>query len=182
MTEIQERLFELFNEANEQLFQTDLDNILMGVNERNLCGCLASYIGNLQDKYGLNEYYADTEYNRKQNGEIKTILDGNMEEVRINCDLILHSRGESVIEDNMLAIEMKKSDRPEDHKLSDKIRLRALTKNSFDDIWSNDGETHPEHVCGYELGIYMEIDINNREMILEGYASGNMIFESSEEF
>ncbi|MGS2764806.1 hypothetical protein [Sinomicrobium sp. M5D2P9] len=116
----------------------------------------------LLEKYELSEYYSDPEYNRKQNGEIKTILDHEMKEVKINCDVIIHSRGNNIGNDNLLALEMKKSNRPEYEKASDKIRLRALTKESYDDVWSNDGKTFPEYVCGYELGIYMELDIDNR--------------------
>lgn len=61
--------------------------------------------------HGLIGYFADAEYNRKQNGQIKTIIDENMEEVKVQCDLILHSRGKNVERDNLIAIEMKKSNR-----------------------------------------------------------------------
>lgn len=46
-------------------------------------------------------------------------------------------------------------------KENDKARLVALTKDSYDGVWSFDGKTLPEHVCGYDLGIYYEIDSNN---------------------
>ena len=60
-------------------------------------------------------YYTDVEYNRNAGG-IKTIrktIRGQQEEIiPINCDLILHSRGENVDQDNLIAIEMKKSNAP----------------------------------------------------------------------
>ena len=84
--------------------------------------------------------------------------------------------------DNLIAVEMKKSTRPEDEKLSDKLRLRALTKSSYDDVWSYDGKAHPEHVCGYQLGIYIELDIENENYKIEGYVSGEKEFESAASF
>ncbi|MDY4348487.1 hypothetical protein [Pectobacterium brasiliense] len=110
----------------------------------------------------MHGYFADVEYNRKQNGKVKTIMDGDFNIVRINCDLILHSRGDNVERDNLIAIEMKKSERPKIEKKNDINRLRAMTKKSFDDIWSFDGKTHPEHVCGYEIGYFIEI--NNEDL------------------
>lgn len=163
------RIFEL---STDIFFVDELDNILNDVNERNLCGRLAIYIENITKKNNIEGYYADTEYNRKQNGQVKTILDDEMNVVNINCDIILHRRGKTVARDNLIAIEMKKSNRPEDDKLSDKKRLRALTKDSFDDIWSFDGVTHPDHVCGYVLGFYMEINIKARNCLIECFQKG----------
>ncbi|MDB4920044.1 hypothetical protein [Mucilaginibacter sp.] len=69
----------------------------------------------------------DNEYNRKQEGQVKTIIDDNEVVVTITCDLLIHSRGEVIDHDNLLALEMKKSTAPEADKLSDKQRLCALT-------------------------------------------------------
>ena len=93
------------------------------------------------------------EYNRN-NGKIKTIKNSKEEIITINCDLIIHSRGEIIEQDNLLALEMKKSTAPKEEKLKDKERLMALTKDTFDDVWPFDGKTLPEHVCRYILGIY----------------------------
>lgn len=182
MTKLQIKLFNLFNEAKEKLFLKEIDNIIAGVNERNLCGRLSTYMEILLEKYELTEYYSDTEYNRKQNGEIKTILDDEMNVVTINCDVIIHSRGNKIGYDNLLAIEMKKSNRPEQEKINDKKRLRALTKVSYDDVWSNDGKTFPEHVCGYALGIYMELDIFNRNCLFESYRNGSKLNDWNQGF
>ncbi|MCG6191484.1 hypothetical protein [Maribellus maritimus] len=165
-------LHQIFESSTDIFFVDELDNILNNVNERNLCGRLAIYMENLVKQNKISGYYADPEYNRKQNGQVKTILDDEMNVVSINCDIILHSRGKIVAQDNLIAIEMKKSNRPEEEKLSDKKRLRALTKDSYDDIWSFDGVTLPEHVCGYILGFYMEIDIKARSCLIECYQKG----------
>ncbi len=182
MTELQTKLLHLFNEGKEKLFLKEIDNILAGVNERNLCGRLSTYLEILLEKYDLTEYYSDPEYNRKQNGKIKTILDDEINVVTINCDIIVHSRGNQIGKDNLLAIEMKKSNRPEHEKVSDKNRLRALTKDSYNNIWSNDGKTFPEHVCGYELGIYLELDIPNRNCLFESYENGVKMDEWNQQF
>jgi hypothetical protein len=96
-------------------------------------------------------YYADTEYNRMQEGRVKTILDEEAHEVRITCDLILHSRGEIAKKDNLIAIEMKRLEHPASEKRKDRIRLRTLTKSSYDGVWSADSKTLPEYVCGYKV-------------------------------
>ena len=182
MNEIQNNLYAFFNEGKVKFFEREVDNILDGTSERNLCGRLAIYLEFLLEKHGLTEYFADPEYNRKQNGKVKTMLGENMEVVTINCDLIIHSRGNEMEMDNLLAIEMKKSTRSEDDKVSDKNRLRTLTKSSYDDVWSYDGNTHPEHVCSYQLGIYFELDIENRNYIIEGFVRGKREFQTQEEF
>lgn len=158
-----------------QFLDGETENILSGVSERNLCGRLAPILENVAKEYRLTEYFADIEYNRKQNGQIKTILDEKFKVITINCDLILHSRGNNVERDNLIAIEMKKSSRSNEEKENDRARLRAMTKSSYDGIWSFDGETHPKHVCGYELGAFVELNSNIREIQIEYFASGNSV-------
>ena len=87
MTSQQNHLLNFFNEGKTKFFQKEKSNILSGVSERNLCGRLSIYLEMLLEKYGLENYYSDPEYNRKQNERVKTILDENMEVVTINCDL-----------------------------------------------------------------------------------------------
>ncbi len=98
----------------------------------------------------------------RNNGRIKTIYNEDLKVVTIICDLIVHSRGEIVEKDNLIALEMKKAYRSMQEKENDKARLVALTKDSYDGVWSFDGKTLPEHVCGYDLGIYYEIDSKHR--------------------
>jgi hypothetical protein len=173
-------LIKIFKEATDIFFVEELQNILNGVAERNLCGRLAIHLTNKLNEYGIIGYYADPEYNRKQDGKVKTILDDEMEVVPIQCDLIVHSRGNNIKQDNLIAIEMKKSNRPEAEKESDRKRLRALTKDSYDDIWSYDGSALPEHVCGYVHGIYMILDIRARTCRFEYYQKGKKVREKTE--
>lgn len=121
-----------------------------------------------------SRYYVDVEYNRN-NGRVKTICNDDLKVVTIMCDLIVHSRGEIVEKDNLIALEMKKSYRPMKEKENDKARLVALTKDSYDGVWSFDGKTLPEHVCGYDLGGYYEIDSKNCLIDIEYYVKGKKV-------
>jgi len=169
-----EQLLKIFETSNEELLSKDIKNILNDTNERNLCGRLAIYLNDRIRTSDYSDYYVDNEYNRNLNGEIKTIIDDELNVININCDIIIHSRGETLKQDNLIAIEMKKSYRPQDDKDKDRNRLIALTKDSYDDVWSVDGKTLPEHVCGYVLGIYSEFDIESRTILIEYYQKGKM--------
>ncbi len=159
-------------ECLEQFLNEEVRNIESGISEQNLCGRLMLIMHSHLSSYNLSNYYVDNEYNRQQGGEIKTIINNIFEVVNVKCDIILHSRGECILNDNLVAIEMKKSSRPEKEKNKDRVRLIALTKDSYNDIWSNDGTTHPEHVCGYKLGVYLEINLEQRTFLVETYSSG----------
>lgn len=173
---------DIFKDALDEFFASEAQNILSGVSERNLCARLAMQLERIANEKGLHGYYADTEYNRKQNGKVKTMMDDDMQVISITCDLILHSRGEIIEKDNLIAIEMKKSERPEEEKVSDRSRLRTLTKASFDDIWSYDGQTHPEHVCGYDLGYFVELNKNNSSYTVQEFKNGNLCRQFNGQF
>lgn len=158
--------------ALDDFFKKEVSSILDDVSERNLCARLAMHFERHMQAIGLNGYYADPEYNRKQEGRVKTILSGNMEVIQITCDLIIHSRGEIPAKDNLIAIEMAKANKSPVDDQSDRHRLMALTKSSYDDIWSYDGKTFPEHVCGYVKGLYLIIDSRNRRAQIEHYSQG----------
>ena len=181
MAEIPELLIlDIFSSSLQTLLHEEAQEIIEGVNERNNCARWAMYLQQEAQNQGLEEYIADAEYNRKQNGQIKTILDGEGKVVTINCDLILHTRGANIAADNLIAIELKKHDRPDEEKQRDRERLRALTKDSYDGIWMNDGSTPPEHVCGYRLGAYVELDRNQRLCHVEFYKNGE--YDSNVEY
>lgn len=161
--------------AVSRFVDAETANILSGVSERNLCGRLALILESVAHECGLAGYFAAVEYNRKQGGKVKTIINKDYKVISINCDLILHSRGDNVESDNLIAIEMKKSNRPEKEKESDRSRLRTMTKSSYDGVWSHDGTAHPEHVCGYDLGAFIELDQHEREKRVEYFANGDSI-------
>jgi hypothetical protein len=167
-----DQLRSLFCSAIGEFLREETDNILNGTSERNLCGRLAPILERLAIANGFTTYQADVEYNRNQGGKIKTIMDGDMKVVPITCDIILHSRGAAPTKDNLIAIEMKRSGHPEAEKQKDRTRLRALTKSTYDNVWSSDGKTLPEHVCGYSLGYLIELDTAARGLRIEEYVDG----------
>lgn len=71
---------------------------------------------------------------------------------------------------------MKKSIRPQSEKQKDRERLKALTKDSFDNLWSYDGYTLPKHVCRYGLGVYFEINYRRNFVLIEYYKQGEMTY------
>jgi hypothetical protein len=152
--------------------KNELELIESDVAERSLCARLAMYFEKHMAAQGLTGYHADAEFNRKQEGKVKTIINGQMKVVQITCDLIVHSRGKSMKNDNLIALEMAKSNKSQADLEADRDRLIALTKTSFDGVWSNDGTTHPEHVCGYIKGLYFIIDAKKREATVESYYRG----------
>lgn len=181
MAQTQESLKLFFNEAFEDFRISEKSNILNGVAERNLCGRLAVAMESIKEKYGLSAYYADPEYDRKQEGKFKTILDGNMELVEIVADLLVHSRGELPGRDNLIAIEMKKAGRPKVETINDQNRLRAMTK-PMDSVWAADRLPHPEHVCGYQLGFFIELNAAKRSFRIDEFREGEKVGETMGSF
>ncbi|MFI8711988.1 hypothetical protein [Brevibacillus brevis] len=169
-----EKLLQLFRKSNAEFLKRDSNLIASGVSERCLCGALMLFLHNSIQKSPFKEYYVDVEYNRNDK-RIKTIMDEQEHIIPITCDLIVHSRGAILNQDNLIAIEMKKSSASFGEKLKDKIRLKALTRDTFDNMWSYDGKTLPQHVCGYLLGVYYEVNISSRFIDIEYYERGEMI-------
>lgn len=171
------RLKKLFLKANKNFLEKDRKLLEDKVSERTLCGALMLKLYEVLKETEYSNYYVDVEYNRNK-GEVKTIYNGRAEVIKVNCDLIVHSRGENTMQDNLIAIEMKKNEQPFFEKEDDRIRLSCLTKDSFDDnIWSYDGKTLPKHVCRYKIGIFYEVNLKRMSLKLEYYYQGNKIDE-----
>ena len=173
-----EELVELFENVNYSFLYAERSLFMSRVSERTLCGALMIHIhDSIRDDDSYLGYYADVEYNRNKGGLKtirKTIQDCHEEIIPINCDLILHSRGEHLEQDNLIAIEMKKSNAPGREKHKDRERLIALTKDSFNDMWAWDNNL-PEHVCRYVLGVYYEINYNRKQILIEYYRKGELV-------
>ena len=165
--------YKLFKEANEQFLKYEKTNIKRNVSERNLCQNLANYLRDNMKKIGLKGYYADTEYDRNQN-MVKTIINNEMKIIEIECDLIVHSRGENVKQDNLIAIEMKKSTNMQKRN-EDKERLKYMTKNTYYNEITY--QELPRHICRYALGIFYDINIEKQEVNLEYYENGKLCKE-----
>ncbi len=170
----QHALYELFDRALKAFMVKDAANIRDNAAERNLCARLGYQFESMFPDYKLAGYFADPEYNRKQDGEIKTIINGEYEVIQVTCDLILHSRGEQE-PDNLIAIEMAKPDKTAQQVLSDRHRLMALTKRNLEHVWSFGGKVHPEHVCGYLLGAFILVDRVRNLVSVEFFEDGNSV-------
>lgn len=168
----------IFKHANSDLINLDKDLFETKVSERTLCGALMLHLHERLKQTIYSSYYVDVEYNRNRGRKlktfVKTVQGPNFDIIKINCDLIVHSRGKCIEQDNLIVIEMKKSNRLKKDKNNDKERLKCLTKDSFDDVWSFDGKSLPEHVCRYIIGIYYEINYNKGQIELEYYYKGEL--------
>jgi len=172
-------IMHLFEQANNLLLRNDHVLFENQVSERTLCGALMLHIHDIiKDDHSYAGYYADVEYNRrkgKRNCDYKTIPTPNNNTIRITCDLILHGRGKQSEQDNLLAIEMKKSTRTNREKNSDRERLKILTEDFYNNKQMVDTNILPEHVCGYVLGVYYEINYRRNMVLVEYYYKGELL-------
>lgn len=178
-TTVHDKLRALFREALTLFFRLEHTNIASGVSERNLCSRLAMTMDIFKGKYGFCDYYADVEYNRKQGSRAKTIINNESRVIRITSDLILHSRGEQN-PDNLISIEMKIFGRRKDVAEQDRERLMAMTM-PLDDILSTGGKD-PEHVAGYLLGYFLELNHKCRSYKLEEYTDGQLASKHEKQY
>lgn len=173
--DVYEDLITIFESANKKLIKKDINLIKRETSERTICGALMMHLKSSLCGTPFSAYNVDVEYNRNRDGIVKTILDNDMVVTNITCDLIVHSRGAFIEQDNLIALEMKKANRTKEEKDKDKNRLIALTKSEYD-TWSYDGKTFPKHVCRYILGVYYEISKDYNQINLEYYRQGEMVF------
>ena len=115
------------------LYEIDFDNIKNGVSERNICARLSLHIENIMRKYDelndtcfFHDYYADVEYNRMGNGDLKRYENSKHRPQYMVSDLLIQSRGP---EPNLLAVEMKRKGNKQNVK-KDKERLMSLVTSS----------------------------------------------------
>ena len=124
----------------------DYFNISIGVSERNICARLALQMENImREREEYNGYYADVEYNRKNDGGEKCYK-GNTKPISMVSDLIIHKRN---YENNLLAVEMKRWNNYDKRK-DDKARLAAVV--------SSPKQVDRDEKCVYEtkLGVFIK--------------------------
>ncbi len=119
--------YAVFKEANEIFVKDNINSLERNVAEDSLCSALGRSLEKVMETKGINRnYYIDTNYNRNDY-MYKTIINNKCQMFRINCDLLIHSRGENKVQDNLLALEMKKKSNTKDRK-ENKERLKIMTK------------------------------------------------------
>jgi len=158
----------LFENANKKLIKQDADLFRKNSSERSICGALMLKLKSSLRGTPFSHYNIDIEYNR--NFKYPKLIYSSNKKRKITCDLIVHSRGRYISQDNLISIEMKKSDSSEDKKERDRERLMVLTSASFDGIWRFEGTELPPYVCRYIFGVYYEIQANR--ILLEYYRHG----------
>ncbi len=157
-------IYDILQPSLYKLYEMDYDNIRNGVSERNICARLAYHMENIMrscDNRTLFEnYYADVEYNRMGNGELKRYENSEHLPQYMVADLLIHSRGEPR---NLLAVEMKRKNNYVKRN-KDRERLEALVS------------TTPIHstmpcVCGTMVGAF--IIFSSEKVIVEFYENVN---------
>lgn len=128
---------DIFKQAITRLYQIDYDNIRFGVSERNICARLAHHLENIMREYDLqnnssffDSYYADVEYNRMGNGDLKQYENSEHRPQYMVSDLLIQTRG---YERNLLAVEMKRKGNRKNVN-EDKDRLKSLVSSANNDL------------------------------------------------
>ena len=119
-------IYDILEPSIYRLYQMDFDNIRIGVSERNICARLAHHMENIMHSCSHSElfegYYADVEYNRMGNGDLKRYENSKHLPQYMVSDLLIQSRGEPR---NLLAVEMKRKSNYVNRD-NDRERLEAL--------------------------------------------------------
>ncbi len=77
----------------KRLYLMDYFNIRNGVSERNICARLAHHMGTIMhESDNFQEYFADVEYNRKNDGSIKHCEGYKKVSLPMVSDLVVHKR------------------------------------------------------------------------------------------
>lgn len=169
-----ENMKNIFEKANQKFLIEQKDLLQKNVSERSWYNHLSNYIKQISKEYDIDDIYnADIEYN-KNLGHVKMILDDtdSYKELKIQCDIIFHSRGKVINQDNLICIEIKKFTRPLEEKIKDKNRVRILTKDTYNDDIRLEMDVLPQYVCKYILGIYYEVNIKESKVYIEYYKKG----------
>lgn len=161
----------IFYNANKLFIKDNIRNIELGVSEITLQNDFSQAFKDILKEMKICNYHSDINYNKNKHFT-KCIINEKMECFDIFCDLIIHSRGENLKQDNLLAIEMKKKENRKD-RLKDRKRLEIMTSDSyvgeilFDEL--------PPYICRYSLGIFYDLDIKKRQIKLDFYRHGELV-------
>ena len=153
MNDIKKLIMYIFLNSVEDVYLYDAVNIGDGVSEWNICARLAMYFEKRMHAYDylhrtekFKNYYADVEYNRSYNGNLK-IVDGN----KVRCDMIVQTREET--KPNYLVLELKKPDNQQ--KREDDIReIKRM-------VMPREQGTADYYNCGTHMGIFMDYNKEN---------------------
>lgn len=145
----------------KKLYEKDYFNIRNGVSERNICARLAFQMENImREKQEFIGYYADVEYNRRNDGGEKC-SEGDTKPIRMVSDLIIHRRDENR---NLLAVEMKRW-KNYDKRKDDIKRLKAVVSSPKPEFRKDN--------CVYDTKLGAFIKYSPQKVEMEFYAGIN---------
>lgn len=158
------------------LYAVDYDNIRFRVSERNICARLAHHMENLMRRYdemngrGLfKEYFADVEYNRMGNGDLKHYENCVQRPIYMVSDLLIQKRGYGR---NLLAVEMKRKGNHR-HVVEDKERLMSLV--------SSPSTYDEESICVHDTLVGAFVEYSETEVKVELFENVNGRGEKKED-
>jgi hypothetical protein len=165
---------DFFDVAFAEFLKHEPDLIVSGVSERSLCARLMLHLEAVKECFDFGRYVVDVDYNRMGRQRVKYILkQGRL--VQIESDLLVHRRGEP---DNLIALEMKKWERSPADKELDRVRLQILTLSlvrAQEAVVAIERPLPPEHVGGYELGLFLVVNPEQRFFDVEEYRGGDRV-------
>lgn len=110
----------------QRLYEKDFFNICICVSERNICARLAHHMEIIMHESNqYKDYYADVEYNRKNDGTIKHSEGDKKVSLPMVSDLVVHKRN---ADNNLLAVEMKRWNNYDKRK-ADRERLKSIVSS-----------------------------------------------------
>lgn len=110
----------------QKLYEMDYFNIRNGVSERNICARLAHHMEIIMHENNeYRGYFADVEYNRKNDSSGKHYDNNQNVSATMVADLIVHKRN---AENNLLAVETKRWGNPKKRE-QDRERLKKVVSS-----------------------------------------------------
>lgn len=160
-------IYDILQPSLCRLYEMDYDNICFGVSERNICGRLAHHLDNIMRKFDRDHnsglfihYYADVEYNRMGNGDLKRYENSEHLPQYMVSDLLIQSRGEAR---NLVAVEMKRKGNYVNRN-EDRQRLESLVSPV---------PVHNTLPCVYGTLVGAFIIYSSENVVIEFYESVN---------
>ena len=153
-------IYEILIPSLQQLYEKDYFNIRNGVSERNICARLAHHMEIIMDRSNhFNGYFADVEYNRKNDGTIKHSEGYKKVSLTMVSDLIVHKRN---ADNNLLAVEMKRWNNYDKRK-EDRDRLKSIVSSP------EEGKDD----CVYDTTLGAFIIYSTQKVLIEFYENVN---------
>lgn len=142
------------------MYEMDYFNIRNGVSERNICARLAHHMEIIMHESNqYKDYFADVEYNRKNDGTIKHSEGYKKVSLPMVSDLIVHKRN---AENNLLAVEIKRWNNYDKRK-ADRKRLESVVSSPED----------RKDDCVYDTTLGAFIIYSTKKVLVEFYENVN---------